>query len=130
MSPHLSITPSKMAYSSKHAIVFGASGIIGWAVVDELLRCGGGSGPFSKVTAVTNRPLRAPESFWPENLNQPDLQLVSGVNLRHGGRTTLADYLRLVVKDVETVTHIYYLGTLPVQHPRTGLTINSLYGDQ
>lgn len=108
-----------MAEKSNHAVVYGASGLIGWAVVDELLRS---AQPvlFSNVTAVTNRPLKASESFWPEKSHQPDLQLVSGINLRHGNGTELADSLKKVVKDIETVTHIYYLGMSPQQHLCTG----------
>jgi nucleoside-diphosphate-sugar epimerase len=97
--------------SNNHAIVFGASGLIGWALVDQLLSPYPHAGSFSKVTAVTNRPLNLSESHWPEpDSHRPDLQLVSGVDLRHGDAAALAECLKREVEDIESVTHIYYLG--------------------
>nr|CAD70323.1 conserved hypothetical protein [Neurospora crassa] len=98
-----------MADSSKHAIVFGASGLIGWAIVNQLLRGYPRHGTFSNITAVTNRPLDTSESLWPTDSDQPDLQLVSGIDLHKGDGATLAESLKQAVKDVESVTHIYYL---------------------
>jgi nucleoside-diphosphate-sugar epimerase len=99
-----------MAEGSHHAIVFGASGLIGWALVDQLL----GSHPYarsvSKVTAVTNRPLNLSQTYWPEPNGRRELQLVSGIDLRRGDGPTLAESLLQKVKDIRTVTHIYYLG--------------------
>lgn len=102
---------------SNHAIIFGASGLIGWALVDQLLGSYPDVGTFAKVTAVTNRPLTLSESHWPEpDSHRPDFQLVSGIDLRHCNGATLADALKQAVKDVESVTHIYYLGMSPLQH--------------
>ncbi|KAK4124687.1 hypothetical protein N657DRAFT_633714 [Parathielavia appendiculata] len=96
--------------SNNHAIVFGASGLIGWALVDQLLSPYPHAGSFSKVTAATNRPLNLSESHWPPaDSHRPDLQLVSGVDLRHGDAAALAECLKREVKDIESVTHIYYL---------------------
>ncbi|KAI0177342.1 hypothetical protein BJ166DRAFT_561117 [Pestalotiopsis sp. NC0098] len=95
---------------SGHAIVYGASGLIGWAVVNQLLSSYPGSGAFSKVTAVTNRLLDPSETFWPEQQpGRPDLQLVSGVDLRDGDGSTLAESLKGAVPDIESVTNIFYL---------------------
>ncbi|KAJ5683437.1 hypothetical protein N7462_006602 [Penicillium macrosclerotiorum] len=95
---------------SKHAIVFGASGLIGWALVNQLLGPYPDVGSFSKVTAVTNRSLALSESHWPMPVShRPDLQLVSGIDLRKGDGAALADVLKHEVEDVESVTHIYYL---------------------
>ncbi|KAJ6110693.1 hypothetical protein N7486_002928 [Penicillium sp. IBT 16267x] len=95
---------------SDHAIVFGASGLIGWALVNQLLSPYPSAGTFSKITAITNRPITLSESHWPESAsNRPDLQLVSGIDLRHGDGAALAEALKYAVRDVESVTHIYYL---------------------
>ncbi|KAK6217975.1 hypothetical protein LQW54_003031 [Pestalotiopsis sp. IQ-011] len=95
---------------SGHAIVYGASGLIGWAVVNQLLSSYPGPGAFSKVTAVTNRPLNPSETFWPEQqAGRPDLQLVSGVDLRDSDGSTLAESLKGAVPDIESVTNIFYL---------------------
>lgn len=109
--PSASTAIFKMSQASNHAIVYGASGLIGWALVNELLSPYPRPGSFSKITAVTNRPLDLSESFWPEpHSSRPELQLVSGINLRDGNGDALADSLKGVVNDIETVTHIYYLG--------------------
>ncbi|RWA12169.1 hypothetical protein EKO27_g2924 [Xylaria grammica] len=93
-----------------HAIVFGASGLIGWAVVDQLLRCYPETSTFSRITAVTNREVTFSESHWPEpNAERPKLQLISGIDLRHGDGVMLANSLKQAVEDVETVTHLFYL---------------------
>ncbi|KAJ5147499.1 hypothetical protein N7476_000975 [Penicillium atrosanguineum] len=98
-----------MSEDSKHAIVYGASGIIGWALVDQLLSLYPQAGTFSKVTAVTNRPIDLSDMYWPEADPQtPALQLVSGVDLRHGDGAALANSLKTKV-DIESVTHVYYL---------------------
>ncbi|KAJ5649390.1 uncharacterized protein N7484_003113 [Penicillium longicatenatum] len=95
---------------SNHAIVFGASGLIGWALVNQLLSAYPDAGTFSKVTAITNRPITLSESHWPTSApDRPDLQLVSGIDLRHGDGATLAETLKHAVREVESVTHIYYL---------------------
>ncbi|KAI0967546.1 hypothetical protein F4678DRAFT_445955 [Xylaria arbuscula] len=93
-----------------HAIVFGASGLIGWAVIDQLLRSSPEAGAFSKITAVTNRPTKLSESYWPEpDKIRPTLQLVSGVDLRQSDGATLSKSLKQEVKDIDTVTHLFYL---------------------
>ncbi|KAI1123326.1 hypothetical protein F5Y10DRAFT_252006 [Nemania abortiva] len=99
-----------MAETPHHAIVFGASGLIGWAVVDQLLHSHPEPGAFSKVTAVTNRKVKLSESHWPESRTGcPDLQLVSGIDLRRGDGTTLAESLKGAVEDIHAVTHVFYL---------------------
>ena len=103
-----------MAENSNHAIVFGASGLIGWSLVDQLLGSYPYARSFSRITAVTNRPLTLSDSYWPRADRQCDLQLVSGIDLRHGDGTTLAESLLQQVKNIRTVTHIYYLGLLVI----------------
>lgn len=101
-----------MSQLSKHAIIYGASGLIGWALVNELLGSYPYSSSFSKVTAVTNRPLNLSESHWPDkDSRKAKLQLVSGIDLRNGDGTTLAEGLKEAINDVENVTHVFYLGT-------------------
>ncbi|KAH8660323.1 hypothetical protein BX600DRAFT_383064 [Xylariales sp. PMI_506] len=99
-----------MNADSGHAIVFGASGLIGWSVVDQLMRSYPRPGRFSKVTAVTNRPIDVSQSSWPElSPDQPELQLVSDIDLRGSDPSSLAECLKQKVRDIESVTHIYYL---------------------
>lgn len=94
-----------------HAIVYGASGLIGWALINQLLSPYPVADTFKKVTAVTNRPLDLSETYWPEaDSHRPRLQLASGVDLRSWDRDRLVEWLRQVVEDSQGVTHVYYLG--------------------
>lgn len=95
--------------TSRHAIVYGASGLIGWALVDELLRSYPKTDTFGKVTAVTNREITFSSSCWPD-VQTPELQLCSGVDLKDGDGFALAESVKKVVQDAGTVTHIFYLG--------------------
>lgn len=99
-----------MAKDSNHAIVFGASGIIGWSAVNQLLSAFPSPGTFSKVTAVTNRPVPESELHWPQpSPDQPRLQVVSGVNLLDE-TADLAGQLREKVTEAEQITHVFYFG--------------------
>ena len=86
---------------SNHALVFGASGISGWALVKEALSYPNPSA-FSRVTALTNRPLSVSDSQWPEDNR---LRLISGVDLTK----PVADVVQLLkdIPSVETVSHVF-----------------------
>ncbi|KAJ5113915.1 hypothetical protein N7456_002449 [Penicillium angulare] len=114
-----------MAESSNHAIVYGASGIIGWALVDQLLSSYPHATSFSKVTAVTNRPLNLSESHWPEPVDQRELQLVSGIDLRQGDGPTLAHSLAQKVRNIGEVTHIFYLVFTAIEDDIEEVALNS-----
>ncbi|KAF4980523.1 hypothetical protein FZEAL_3458 [Fusarium zealandicum] len=86
-----------------HALVFGATGLIGWGVVNQLL-----STPtsFSSVTGVSNRPVDASRTFWPaESDTRPELHLASGVNLQSDNLTS---QLRDKIPGVDKTTHVFY----------------------
>ena len=103
--------------SPNHAIIYGASGLIGWALINQLLSPYPAAGTFQKVTAVTNRPLDPSETYWREaDPNSPQLQLASGVDLRSWNRDRLLEWLKEVVENSEGVTHIYYLGIVISHH--------------
>ncbi|KAK8043115.1 hypothetical protein PG994_013598 [Apiospora phragmitis] len=102
--------------SEDHALVFGASGLIGWAVVDQLLAPYPTPGTFASVTAVTNRPIDLAEAHWSEpEGGRPDLRLVSGVDLR-GETGALADTLKQQVPNADKITHVYYFVFTSVDH--------------
>lgn len=102
-----------MAVKGKHALVFGASGLVGWGVVDQLLSNYPTQGTFSTVSALVNRPFNVEDSCWPERSPaRPDLQLVSGVNLAGATVEDLEKLLKAEVKGIERVTHVFYFGTI------------------
>jgi nucleoside-diphosphate-sugar epimerase len=91
----------------KHALVFGASGVSGWAVVDQLLKGYPDNERWDKVTALTNRPLNIDVSLWP---NKDGLQIVSGINLLKGSTEDLMQVMKDKIGDVDNVTHVFYYG--------------------
>lgn len=109
--------------TENHALVLGASGLAGWAVVNELLSNYPTPGTFRKFTAVVNRPLNIEDYFWPaQSADRPDLELVSGVNLLNGSTEEFTSFLKDKLKDIQTVTHVYYFG----EHPQIENTLEQL----
>lgn len=88
-----------------HALVFGASGINGWAFVNALLNDYPSADAFQHVTAFTNRPLNAKDAQWPASSK---LQLVSGLDLVGNDEAGLQDELQKRVPHIEGVTAIYF----------------------
>lgn len=100
-----------MSEDCSHAIVFGASGLIGWAAVNQLLSGYPNPGTFSKVTAVMNRPIPESELYWPgPSPDRPQFQVVSGINLLDGKAARLAEQLKAEVSEAEKITHVFYFG--------------------
>lgn len=99
-----------------HALVFGASGILGWAIVNELLNNYPEKGTYSKVTALTNRPLTREEALWPTpGGERPALNIVSGIDLTKGTMEDVRETLKERVPDIDSVTHLYYFGKMNVR---------------
>ena len=97
---------------SAHALVFGASGLAGWGVVDQLLSSFPAQGTFSRVTALVNRPFSVAESYWPSaSPSRPELQLVPHVDLLKGSVEELTAFLQREVGDIRNVTHAFYFGS-------------------
>ncbi|VUC28863.1 unnamed protein product [Clonostachys rosea] len=101
-----------MSEKSNHAIVFGAAGLLGWSVLNQLISNYPQAGEFSQVTAVVNRPISESDlnltSRGAQASARPELQIVSGIDLRHGTGDDLAHQLQTNVSDAETITHVFY----------------------
>ena len=94
-----------------HALVFGASGLAGWGVVDQLLSNYPTQGAFSQVTALVNRPFDVADSYWPSpSPSRPKLQLVPHVDLLKGSVEDFTALLKRQVEDIGSVTHAFYFG--------------------
>ncbi|KAJ5243334.1 uncharacterized protein N7469_001661 [Penicillium citrinum] len=91
----------------RHAIVFGCSGINGWALVNQLLSGYPSNGAFEKVTAVANRKFMLKDAQWPHDYGNR-LQLVSGVDLLVEDDDSLQKVLSEKLSSIETVSHAYY----------------------
>lgn len=66
-----------MSSNEKHALVFGASGISGWALLNQCLSYPTPS-TFRRVTGLCNRPLNSQNALLP---NDPRLNIVHGIDL-------------------------------------------------
>jgi hypothetical protein len=91
---------------AKSALVFGASGVSGWAFVNELLHDYPRPETFQKIHAFSNRPLSHATSQWPCS---PLLYLVSGIDVLNGIQEDLETAFQRI-EGIEDVTHVYYLG--------------------
>lgn len=101
-----------MADNSKKALIFGASGLIGWGVADVLLSGYPAKGVFSDVTIAVNRPVSEPDLLFPQAPEGPRLQIAAGVDLRNATPQSLAAQLKEKVTDIEKITHVFYFGRI------------------
>lgn len=88
-----------------HALIYGASGISGWAIVNAILNGYPSKDAFTKVSALVNRPLTREMALWPED---PRLQIVSGIDLLKGSQEDLEKTIKEKVPEVDTVTQVYF----------------------
>jgi len=95
-----------MATPPYHAVVFGASGINGWALIKELLTGYPTPDTFSRVTAVLNRPLSLPDSQWPQDGR---LQVATEVDLTADVKA-LQGTIKTKITGAESISHVYYAG--------------------
>lgn len=101
--------------TGKSALVFGASGVTGWGFVNEILHDYPQKGVWTKVHAITNRPLSQESSFWPDN---PRLNIASGIDLLRGAQEDLEKEMLAKIDGIKEVTHVYYLGKPFAGHGR------------
>ena len=107
-----------MHSSGLTALVFGASGITGWAIPSEALRDPTPK-TFKRVIALTNRPLSKKDAYFPED---DRLQITSGVDLTKGPAAVLKALEK--IEGIREVTHVYFAGEsvvfLHMVHPVYG----------
>ena len=103
----MAVTDSENGHQHKHALIFGSSGVSGWALVNEVLHDYPQRGIWGKVTALTNRPLSQEASMWPAD---DRLNIVSGIDLLQGSQEELEQTIRTKIPDIETVTQVFYFG--------------------
>lgn len=96
-----------MTSQGRHALVLGASGITGWAIVNAICKGYPSVDAFDKITAVTNRPLTDDASGWPADSR---LDIVSGIDLLDGDQAALNEVVRKKIPSVDTVSHLYFYG--------------------
>ncbi|KUI65838.1 3-oxo-Delta(4,5)-steroid 5-beta-reductase [Cytospora mali] len=115
------------------ALVFGASGISGWAVMQNLLSYPSPT-TFRRIIGLTNRPLSKAEGSFPEYDKR--VELYFGIDLRQdlGGVKT---QLMNTIPRLEEVTHVYYCAysnataysenVMAIRDINVGMTSNAVY---
>ncbi|KAK1458594.1 SirQ [Colletotrichum cuscutae] len=94
-----------MEPTSKYvALVFGASGISGWAVTNNLFIYPTAS-TFCRIIGLTNRPMDLSGSQLPKN--DPRLEIYSGINLREDIET-VKEQMKIKIPNMQDITHVYY----------------------
>jgi hypothetical protein len=102
--------------SPRQALIFGASGISGWAIVRESLQhkdpadiTAETKATFDRVLALSRKPLDESEFLLTEDLTNKRLVLHSGIDL---GEAADAHILFKNIEGIEKTTHVYYAGKL------------------
>ena len=93
-----------MSSAERVALVFGASGVSGWAVARELLRYPTPT-TFSRIIALSNRPVD-PDLI---HLSNPRLTFEHGVNLTQPVDNVVYA-LRVKAPEIEKVTDVFWSG--------------------
>ena len=93
--------------SSKQALVFGASGVSGWAIFRECLTYPSLS-TFSRVVGLTKRPLDKHAFFLSSGAERAEVH--SGIDLTENLESVI-EKLK-AIRSIEQITHVYYAGKL------------------
>lgn len=77
-------------------------------MINQLLHDYPQPGTWSRITGVTRKPMSEEEvSYWPKDER---LTVASGFDLHNDDKDVTREKFKTKVKDVATVTHVYYLG--------------------
>ena len=94
-----------MSSTSLHALILGASGISGWAILNRA-RSYPSPQTFSRITGTTNRPLSLEKAQIPPD---PRIKLVSGIDLTKSV-DEVCEVLKDKIQEIDTVTHVFFTG--------------------
>ncbi|KAK5201245.1 hypothetical protein LTR16_003350 [Cryomyces antarcticus] len=108
--------------SGNHALIFGASGISGWAITNALISGYPSPDSFTHITALTDRPLAPEAAQWPESHK---VQVVSGLDLlSNQGQSGLEEDMKSKIKRIGTVTHVFFFAYLFNADPAQEIAVN------
>ncbi|KAE8141883.1 hypothetical protein BDV38DRAFT_295712 [Aspergillus pseudotamarii] len=92
-----------MDSTGKHALIFGASGISGWSLMNQTLTYPTPT-TFRRITGLCNRPLSKKDTLL---ANDPRLNIISGIDLTSSVEEII-DQLKSKVEEVETVDIVFF----------------------
>ncbi|ROT36333.1 hypothetical protein SODALDRAFT_325683 [Sodiomyces alkalinus F11] len=108
--------------SQNHALVYGGSGITGWAITNAILNGYPTPGSFASVTALTNRPLDTEAALWPKS---DKLHVATGIDiLTPKGQEGLEADLKEKVKNINQISHVYFFAYIMDTDPVKECQIN------
>lgn len=89
--------------TEKHALVFGASGVSGWGVVNQLTTYPTPT-TWASITGTTNRQLSPSDAFLPEDSR---ISLVSGIDLTKSA-PEVAQIMKAKIPNIGKITHVFF----------------------
>jgi nucleoside-diphosphate-sugar epimerase len=92
---------SRSTHKGNHALVFGASGVTGWAIMNNAVNYPTPA-TFERVIGLTNRPLSISDAYLPRDSR---LELYSGADLSN--KASVMSKLQ-EIPDIGKVTHVYF----------------------
>ena len=92
-------------FAMSHALVFGASGISGWAILNEITTYPTPTA-FARITGLSNRPLTIEQAYLPQDSR---LRLINGVDLTKPV-SEVVQMLEDKVEDAQTISHVFFTG--------------------
>ncbi|KAM0207323.1 hypothetical protein ACHAQD_012115 [Fusarium lateritium] len=103
-----------------HALIFGASGISGWSLLNQA-RIYPSPSAFARITGTTNRPTSISQLQIPQD---DRIQLASGIDLT---RTVdeVVTALKKKVPHVDTVSHVFFTAYIPRDDFESLKTVNT-----
>lgn len=88
-----------------HALIFGASGISGWSLLNQA-RVYPSPSAFARITGTTNRPTSVKQLQIPQD---DRIQLASGIDLTKSVDEVVST-LKEKVPSIDTVSHVFFTG--------------------
>lgn len=93
-----------------HALVLGASGISGWALLNQLTVYPTPN-TFSRITGLSNRTLTLDQA---QLSADPRLNLVSGIDLTKSV-SEVVQLLKEKVEDIQSISHVFFAGMISLR---------------
>ncbi|KAM0489474.1 hypothetical protein ACHAP8_012537 [Fusarium lateritium] len=103
-----------------HALIFGASGISGWSLMNQA-RVYPSPTTFARITGTVNRPKTVEQLELPQDER---FQLASGIDLTKSLDEVIAA-LKAKVEDIETVSHVFFTAYIPKDDFETLKVVNT-----
>ncbi|RAH81335.1 hypothetical protein BO86DRAFT_448471 [Aspergillus japonicus CBS 114.51] len=109
-----------MTSDGKHALIFGASGISGWSLLNQCVSYPSPTS-FRRITGLCNRPLAKEESLLPDDSR---LRIIPGIDLT-ATVDTVIEQLKTKVDEVETVDVVFFCAYVQTSDPESSKRINT-----